>query len=232
MTKSLCVSVVLVASTFASATFAQHGGDIVVGRSDATAPRILLGEFDFASNVLLPEVSGVLQGWADDEPGFDHLIVDEPPMYTLEAGALIQFEVIRLTPALRIIDNAFAVLDEPGESTIIGDEHLHAHVTWHINDQDPAFDPGRWLWKVTFLLRDLGSTGYLPSDEVTIHFTTVACQSGDLDANGTVNPFDITPFVNVLISGGTTEERCAADVDRNGTVNSFDIGPFLELLSR
>lgn len=57
------------------------------------------------------------------------------------------------------------------------------------------------------------------------------CDPCDVDCNGTVNPFDIQPFVNLLSGAGSPCSPCAADVDGNGTVNPFDITPFLNCLA-
>lgn len=51
---------------------------------------------------------------------------------------------------------------------------------------------------------------------------------GDVNLNGTVNFFDIAPFISILSNGGFQTE---ADVDLNGLVNFFDIAPFIGILS-
>ena len=51
---------------------------------------------------------------------------------------------------------------------------------------------------------------------------------GDVNQDGTVDFFDIAPFIEVLTVAGTQAE---ADIDQNGAVNFFDIAPFIEILS-
>lgn len=52
----------------------------------------------------------------------------------------------------------------------------------------------------------------------------------DMDCNGTINPFDIQPFLGIL-SGGSRCSACAGDTDCNGSINPFDIQNFLDCLS-
>jgi hypothetical protein len=56
---------------------------------------------------------------------------------------------------------------------------------------------------------------------------------GDLNCDGLVNPFDIDPFVECLVSGTPTPpcSDCAnADINKDGLVNPFDIDPFVECI--
>ena len=50
---------------------------------------------------------------------------------------------------------------------------------------------------------------------------------GDVNSDGTVNCFDIPPFVTVLI---TRDFQAEADINENGAVNFLDIFPFVGLL--
>ena len=60
----------------------------------------------------------------------------------------------------------------------------------------------------------------------------IGCVKGDFDANGSVNPDDVGPFVAVLLDPGafTFDKRCIADTDRNSTVNGSDVSGFVECL--
>jgi hypothetical protein len=61
-----------------------------------------------------------------------------------------------------------------------------------------------------------------------------ACAPADLNCDGTVNNFDIDPFVLALIDPqayGTAYPGCDAynaDVNGDGSINNFDIDPFVE----
>ena len=51
---------------------------------------------------------------------------------------------------------------------------------------------------------------------------------GDVDLNGTVDFFDIAPFIDLL---ALQTFQFEADIDGNGTVDFFDIQPFIEILA-
>lgn len=57
------------------------------------------------------------------------------------------------------------------------------------------------------------------------------CCPADANCDGTVNAFDVQPFIYLLdeISGQCSP--CAGDVNDDGTVNGQDIGPFIEALA-
>ena len=52
---------------------------------------------------------------------------------------------------------------------------------------------------------------------------------GDANCDGTVNFFDIQPFIDIL--SGTVEFKAQADIDGNEAVNFFDIAGFIDILS-
>jgi hypothetical protein len=60
---------------------------------------------------------------------------------------------------------------------------------------------------------------------------------GDLNCDGRVNNFDITPFVRALSDPAGYEaaypgcNRMNADVNGDGVANNFDITPFVHLLT-
>ena len=51
---------------------------------------------------------------------------------------------------------------------------------------------------------------------------------GDVNLDGMVTFFDISPFIAILADEGFQDE---ADIDRNSVVNFFDISPFIEILA-
>lgn len=51
---------------------------------------------------------------------------------------------------------------------------------------------------------------------------------GDVNRDGTIDLLDVSPFVDILTSGGFQIE---ADVDCDGTVTLLDVQPFVELIS-
>ena len=56
----------------------------------------------------------------------------------------------------------------------------------------------------------------------------IDCILGDVDMNGSVDFFDIQPFIDVLSNGGF---QCEADIDENGNVDFFDISPFIDIFA-
>ena len=151
----------------------EHEGDIVVGRTGAGQ---LAVEFDAKPPFALPPVSGLLEGWLADHPGFMSLGKDEPKedFFGLAAGANVVFELLSVDPAFQVWTPGFsAVVNDPGETWKIGGAEFDAHATWHINSADPSFDPLRGVWEATFRLIDAGATGYAASEVITISFVAV-----------------------------------------------------------
>lgn len=169
------VLVCAILSVFPAAVFADpaHEGDIIVGVS-ATGQLVI--EFDDDEQVALPAVSGLLFGFLGDEPGFLSIDKDEPDedIFTLGAGANIVLEVIAFDDALKAWRPGFAgFLANPGDLWNIGAAPFDAHPFWHIDSTDAGFvaPPGQTKWSATFRLLDTGSTGYAPSDPITVTFT-------------------------------------------------------------
>ncbi len=229
---SRCLAVVLVAAGSAT-LLGQHADDIWVGASGGGQLKRAGLDVD-ATIVVLPPSSGALLGWADNEPGFDRVTVDDPvnDLYRLGSGALIWLEVVQLDEAFRVIDASFNVFDQPGEQMLLGDHNLHVHPIWHINSQDAAFEPLRTLWRATFRLVDTGSTGYADSVDFTIRFGNVECQAGDVDGDTLLTLADVDAYFAVLSdpAGHSDVQRCAADADLDGLVTTADLEPLLDLL--
>lgn len=220
-----------------SLALGQHEGDIIVGRT--SQGQLVRSGFDSDEWIVLAPVSGLLRGWTGTEPGFDRLDAEHPSnsQFPLVHGARINLELIAADPAIRIIDNAFGIVDAPGEAALLGDHALHTHVTWHVNSAHPAFNPGQCLWRATFRLRDEGHTHYAPSEPFTLQFVIVAPRQadGDFDENGQVNDADHMAFVDCL--GGmdrypeptaTCDLKClnAFDFDADGDVDLADAAEF------
>ncbi len=55
------------------------------------------------------------------------------------------------------------------------------------------------------------------------------CDPCDTNCDGTIDAFDIEPFIDILL-GGSGCSPCAADADGSGTVDAFDIEPFIACL--
>lgn len=147
-----------------------HGGDIVVARTQAGQ---LTVEFDFGPQFALPAVQGVLNGWAADDPGLTNLESDEPGegLFALAPGAHIVFEVVSFSPGLKAWRPGLAgALFQPGDQWVIGPPDFDVHPVWHLDADDPLFDPLDGPWMATFRLLDAGATGYAPSADLSITF--------------------------------------------------------------
>jgi hypothetical protein len=240
-------AVVVLALT--SHAFAQHDGDVWVGRTAAGQLIVSPSSYVPAENFkdLFP-VSGLLKGWTDDDPGFDRLVDAEPEadVYPLEPGVEVWIEVLWVEPAFRLIDNSLHILDEPGEQSLLGDHTLHVHPTWHINSNDPLFDPEQCVWQGAFVLRDFGSTNYEDSEPLVFSFTNVELREadGDFEENGTVDVEDWTALAECMAGPEVLPEpddpeittcvvEClnAFDFDVDGDVDIVDVGVFTQLFS-
>lgn len=51
---------------------------------------------------------------------------------------------------------------------------------------------------------------------------------GDVNQDGAVNLLDVTPFIDVLVTG---IYLCEADINQDGVVDLLDVGPFVDLLT-
>jgi len=54
------------------------------------------------------------------------------------------------------------------------------------------------------------------------------CPLGDVNLDGAIDFFDISPFISLLTSQSYQHE---ADIDQNNVVNFFDISPFIAVLN-
>ncbi len=224
---------VIALSAWVGRVEAQHADDIWVGRTMAGQLRIGGLPVD-EEPIALPPSGGLFNGWADNEPGFDRVVTDDPPndLLTLQPGAQIWLEVVEMDTAFRAIDTSFNVLDDPGEQTLLGGSTLHIHVTWHINSDDPAFNPTQYRWDATFKLVDTGTTGYADSEPFTMHFANIDCTPGDVNADAAVDMLDVPELVDLLLDpdAATNEQRCAADTNFDGEIDGADVQAFVDHL--
>ena len=78
---------------------------------------------------------------------------------------------------------------------------------------------GQWLvgW---------GGTGFAANRSWAVRIDTVLI--GDVNQDGFVNLLDVSPFVEILATGGFQAE---ADINQDGSVDLLDVGPFVDLLA-
>lgn len=242
------ISGLIVLAGFVNVVSAQHTGDVWVGRSAANQVAISPRGFVPAMSYhFLSPVSGLLHGWTDDDPGFDHITAADPnnDLLVLQNGAQLWLEIVSLDGALRLIDSAFNILDTPGQTTYLGGYNLHVHNTWHINSDDPAYDPDQCVWHMTVVLRDTGGTSYGASLPHTFSFTNVPVRppvepaTGDFDGSGGADPADWLALATCYSAPGarpapsdpattTCEVTClnAFDFDNDQDLDLSDVASF------
>ncbi len=116
---------------------------------------------------------GFLSGFGIDDPGFITLDESFGGLLPPDSGANIVLEVVSFDTALKAWKPGFGEsFQSPGDLWDIGPVPAHQHPFWHIDSTDAGFDPGQTEWNATFRILDTGSTGYEPSDPVTVTFTT------------------------------------------------------------
>lgn len=229
-----CLCIVTIAAS-ATSVSAQHDVDIWVGRT--STGQLSTGGADLSQPIPLLPTSGLINGWADNTPGFDRVVTAQPAnnLFVLASGADISLQLVSADPAFRVIDNSFSILEWPGDETYLGDHLLHTHLTWHVNADDPNFDPLRCLWDATFILLDDGSTNYRDSAPFTLKFTlSFAGQAnGDFNDNGFVDLEDSGLFADCMTgplnpTGPTCQSVCLGVFDFDGD-SDLDLLDFAEL---
>ena len=86
--------------------------------------------------------------------------------------------------------------------------------------------------RVRFTAADLGDGSVVEAGVDAVTIRMVSCEEvvlqGDVNMDGVVDFLDVTPFINLLLSGGFQAE---ADINNDGVVNFLDIAPVIVLLS-
>jgi hypothetical protein len=151
-----------------------HEGVMHVGRTDTGT--IAIADFDFHDLFTLSPASPPLTGWSGHEPIFESIEADDPGagIFVLDTAAKVSVEVVLFSPAVKLwnhdLDHSISA---PGQQLTLGALPFTEHTTWHVDADDPAFDPLATEWTATFRLIDTGSTAYAPSEAYSLHFTII-----------------------------------------------------------
>lgn len=170
--------VLITALVSAATARAQHAADLWIGQSAGRVSLSPLGLPPGEGYLPLFRVDTFLHGWSNNNPGFDHLTASSGGASPLPNTSLVWLEVVELDAPLFVIDNSFQVLEFPGDRALLGDEHLHTHPTWFIDEDDDRFDAGQCVWEGTFRLVDTGS-GLAASHPFTLLFANVPVRGGE-----------------------------------------------------
>ncbi len=234
----------LIASAAMAGEGHKHADDFIIGISGT-------GQLKFESEPVeeeeifsLAEVSGIINGWAGDDPGFMPLQKDEPKedFFPMAIGAEIQLVVVSLDDAFKAHTPGFGdVLDLPGDAwtiaTVTTDPPaFDDHPTWHIDVDDANLADNQVIWHATFKFVDVGTTGYTESEPFTLRFSNADvenCIPGDVDLDGQLKRSDVCAFGDVLtdITNASPDAKCAADTNGDGFVNKADTFSFFKLLA-
>lgn len=93
----------------------------------------------------------------------------------------------------------------------------------------PGAPPGIWMPAEAFGLLT-ARTGSPVVDDLDA-LDVVRCVPCDINADGSINGFDIDPFVALLTGIGVPIYPCSGDMNGDGSVNGFDIDPFVTALT-
>lgn len=180
----------------------------------------------------------------DVDGGPTHLI---SPVFSLSSDALISYYTW--------LYNYSTSASSPGPGTLTVYVSNNGGATWttvasygHLNAWTKrSFRVGAFIaptsqMRVRFSVDENGVA--LPTEAGVDRFevTPIDCgapdfEPGDMNCDGTINPFDIDGFMLAISDPGDyplSYPNCdmnLADIDGNGTINPFDIGPFLDLLN-
>jgi hypothetical protein len=93
-----------------------------------------------------------------------------------------------------------------------------------------AFGSAGDLQRLNYASRDWNGSAFF--DEARLATSVEALVSdvllGDINGDGVVSLFDVTPFVDLLVKGIVQEE---ADINGDGIVDLLDVQPFVDLLT-
>jgi hypothetical protein len=68
------------------------------------------------------------------------------------------------------------------------------------------------------------------SNVATVTLVYSTCDPCDTNCDGTIDAFDIEPFISLLLGGGQPCAPCSGDINGDGAIDAFDIEPFINCL--
>ncbi len=206
--------------------WAQHPGDIWLGQT--SSGQLTNAGVDLSNPIYLSptDPAGALGGgWALNDPGFDHVVVPEADTFPLAPTASLSFEVVSMTPGLRMLSpDLSTVVTEAGQGGALGGSDLHVHWNFQVMSPDHPDYEDHSHYHCTLEISD-SSGAMTTSAPITIYFQTEDVQIGDVDLDGQLTALDFDAFNALLIDPlqGSSAERVAADANLDGVVDTGDL---------
>lgn len=214
-----CALGLICAAVVAPDLVLAHG--VLIGRSSSGQLRVV---YRVPMPVgLPPSPFPGIKGFADFEPGFASVEVEEPEndLYFLNPGADIHFVLVGMDAGVQIVTDHVWI---PGEDFQFGMPFFDDHLVFNIPEGMIGEEFG-----LQFRLYD--ASGIYPDSAVyTLTFTPVAeactCR-GDLDADGARSGGDIQHFIECYLEtpeGSAPDSDChCADMDGDGALDEADV---------
>ncbi|MGB0716323.1 MAG: hypothetical protein ACPGXK_10620 [Phycisphaerae bacterium] len=177
-----------------------HSNNLLIADRDGKVAISPDGVAPSESYLFLPRIDAFLQGWSNNDPGFNHIPWPTEELAPLPAGSSIVFEVVGFDSSFVAIDLDLEIIGDVGDTTVLGNTFLHQHFTWFVDENDEAFNPEQCVWEAHFILWD-ESEWLEPSETYTLLFTNrnvrnpVFPATGDGNRDGSVTRADHREFV-------------------------------------
>lgn len=181
-----------------------HEAHMLIGRTAAGKLTYDAGDGvqnDALTVLALIPPGGPIAGYSASVPGFSLVSMSsvEHDCYPLSAGADVWLEIISIDEPLLMVETpSYRIVNDlnPPQMRIGGSAAAHVHPLWLLDTVDTAFDPGRCIWEIYFVLKDKGTTGYATSDLLRFRFSAghVPCPA-DFDCDGDVDLDDLNMLI-------------------------------------
>lgn len=164
--------------------------------------------------------------------------------FSAAGGALTRYHSRLIAPRPRLIDHPVSLNLTTGQTAIFEVNATGAGLSYQwrkggeniANGGSVSGATSAQLLIANVVIADSGvydvvisnACGSITSKQATL--TVSDCVPCDVNCDGSVNPFDIQAFVDLLGGAGSPCSPCAGDANLNGTANPFDIGSFLTCL--
>lgn len=243
MYKNIIIVIAMAVVISAGQAGAQHAGDLWIGvDADGRLTLDVIHGYDPANNVrtLSPVNGPFFWGWTSSDPGFDHLTASYPALglVPMDSQAEIWLEVVDIDPGfyVEIPPSYSSWLGSPGDKTFLGyGSTLHKHLVWHIDTNDPAYDPNQCAWRITLALTDArAGSGHLPSETFILTFSSHDLIPADFDCDLDVDLDDLAVLESCRTAPGIalSDADCwQADLDGDSDVDQADFAIYQKCYS-